>query len=231
MGHRGSIVVIVTLGVLAVGALGVWVAVGYFSVAGVATPEYTVVEKRDGYEVREYAPRLVAEVTVTGSRDEALNAGFRKLADFIFGNNTASVPGAPEGSAPGASSKIAMTAPVLERSEKGAQIAMTAPVLEKAPGAGAHVVSFVMPAEYTLATLPKPRNAEIRIVEVPATRYAVLSFSGRAREPKTDEMKARLAQLTGRDGLVTQGEPLLAQYDPPWTPPFMRKNEVWLEVR
>lgn len=202
-------------------AVGAWIAVGYLSVAGIETPAYEVVEEREGYEIRLYRPHIVAEVTVEDEYRDAMNSGFRKLADFIFGNNTA--PGA-EGSA-----KIAMTAPVQEREVKSAKIAMTAPVQER-DEEGGRVVAFVMPSEYTMETLPTPNNPEVRIVEVPEKRYAVHSFSGRVPEDRMREKKEAISAMALRDGLKPVGEPILSQYDPPWTPPFMRKNEVWLEI-
>jgi effector-binding domain-containing protein len=204
--------------------LGAWVGVGYASVAGIETPKYSVVEKRDGYEIREYEPQIVAEVTVEGPQDKALNQGFRKIADYIFGNNT-KVSGAGSGS-----EKIAMTAPVLEQTGTSEKISMTAPVLEQGTS-GKHVVSFVMPSSYTLESLPKPGNSEVTLREVPKRKYAVLRFSGYAPESKSAKKKATLLDFAKRDALDTIGEPILAQYNPPWTPPFMRRNEVMVEVR
>ena len=207
--------------------LGAWILVGYVSVAGVEEPKYTVAESKGTYEIREYPAQLAAEVTVKAEYKEALNGGFRKLADFIFGNNAAPTATADTSK----SEKIAMTAPVLEREAKSEKIAMTAPVLERNAKDSAHVVSFMMPDTYTAATLPKPKNAEVKIIELPKRRYAVLRFSGTATSEKAQEMKRKLVELVARDGFDMAGEPILAQYNPPWTPPFMRRNEVWLEVK
>ncbi|GMW03557.1 MAG: hypothetical protein AMXMBFR84_46910 [Candidatus Hydrogenedentota bacterium] len=207
-------------------AVGAWIAVGLISVSGIETPKYSVLEKKDGYEIREYKPYIVAEVVVTGEFKEALNGGFRQVADYIFGNNTVA-------DKEGESKEIAMTAPVLEQKPESQEIAMTAPVLEQQPAGDAseaHIVSFVMPSEYTMATLPKPNNPDVKLTEVSAKKYAVLEFSGFVPAKKADEKKEEIRGLAARDGLKTTGEPLLAQYNPPWTPPFMRKNEVWLEI-
>ena len=190
--------------------------------AGIETPKYEVVEERDGYEIRQYAPCIVAEVTVAADYERGMNSGFRKLADYIFGNNTAvGVSGA---------GKIAMTAPVIERKEPGQEIAMTAPVQERAAEEGKRTIAFVMPSEYTMETLPRPNNPEVRIVEVPGRKYAALTFSGSVSEKKMETKKRELADMLARDGLRSVGEPMLCQYDPPWTPPFMRKNEIWMEL-
>ncbi len=217
----GMVLIMVVVCVL---LLGAWVGVGYASVAGIETPKYSVAEKRDGYEIREYEPQIVAEVTVEGPQDKALNQGFRKIADYIFGNNT-KVSGSGSGS-----EKIAMTAPVLEQTESSEKISMTAPVLEQGQS-GKHVVSFVMPSSYTLESLPKPNNAEVTLRQVPKRKFAVIRFSGYAPESKSAKKKAALLDSAKRDGLDTIGEPILAQYNPPWTPPFMRRNEAMVEVR
>lgn len=194
--------------------------VGMSAMAAIETPRYDVLEEREGYEIRQYHPQIVAEVTMTGEFKSAMNGGFRKLADFIFGNNTVA-GGAEE------PSKIAMTAPVIERKA----IAMTAPVTGQESGKESHIVAFIMPSKYTLESLPKPNNPELTIRQESGRKYAVLQFSGFVPENKANGKKAELKALLTRDNLETVGEPILAQYDPPWTLPFMRRNEVWIEVK
>ncbi len=181
-------------------------------------PKYRVLESDGAFELRRYEPQLAAEVTVGGTRDEAVNAGFRLLAGFIFGGNE---PAA----------KIAMTAPVMQApATKGASIAMTAPVTQQAADAGWRV-RFIMPAEYTLATLPKPKDPRIRIVPVPARTVAALRFSGFRTDAAMEEQRAELAGFMSRKGLKPTGEATFAYYDPPWTLPFLRRNEVLQDVR
>lgn len=203
--------------------LGVLAVVGVFSISGIETPEYEVTSKEDGYEIRAYAPQLVAEVTMTGAYRQSMNGGFRKLADFIFGNNQA--PGPGDGS-----EEIAMTAPVLEREASSTEIAMTAPVLERETEDDRRVIAFVMPSQYTLETIPKPNNSDVRLVEVPSKTYAVCRFSGWVGESKAEKKKKEFAETLARDKRETVGEPILAQYNPPWTPPFMRRNEILVEL-
>jgi effector-binding domain-containing protein len=180
-------------------------------------PAFTVSDKLDGIELRDYAPALAAEVQVKGERKEAINQGFRLIADFIFGNNTAQT-------------KVAMTTPVIQQatSEK---IAMTTPVIQQGEG-GAWVVQFIMPKEYTAETLPKPNNKEVKIKSIPARQMAVIRFSGSTKDDhkiaeKTVELQAYLVTKK----LKAKGAPVLAFYDPPWTLPFLRRNEVMLEIR
>lgn len=210
----------VGLATLLIVPLGAWIAVGIASVSGVARPAYTVISEHAGYEIREYAPQIVAEVTVDGDFETALNRGFRKLAGYIFGDNTAPTGG-------GESQPIAMTAPVLEEvTASSSPIAMTAPVLEETAAGNKRKVTFVMPAEYSMATIPKPKDPDVRLVEVPARRYAASHFSGWVDAEKAARMKTRLLEDLSRDKQATDGVPALAQYDPPWTPPFMRRNEI-----
>jgi hypothetical protein len=189
--------------------------------AGVAMateePSYTVIERAGDFELRAYAPMIVAETLVPGPMDAASSAGFRRIADYIFGNNT---------SRSGDGRKIDMTAPVtLEpRSEK---ISMTVPVGMEASGAQWRV-HFVMPSEYTLETLPHPNNPAVELRELPARHYAVVRFSGLVGEQRfTEKTEALMAWLTSR-GITPTGQPLLARYNPPWTLPFLRRNEVLL---
>lgn len=215
MMRKAAKIMAVLLCVLLVALLGAWTAVGYASTKGIETPKYTLVSKTGDYEIREYAGYIRAEVVVKGTFTSSLNSGFRKVADYIFGNNTAA-------------SGIAMTAPVIsEKAAASEKIAMTAPVIsEKSGEEGSYVVAFVMPSEYTLEKLPKPNNSEVTLREVPKQRYAVLVFGGYATEARTADKTAELVAALGRDGIKTAGEPMLAQYDPPWTPPYMRTNEV-----
>ena len=180
-------------------------------------PAYTVMEQSDDFELRRYDPMIVAETLVAGSMDDASGSGFRLIADYIFGNNTVRN---------GGNGKISMTAPVTMAAQSE-EISMTAPVsMERS--AGKWRVHFVMPSEYTLDTLPRPNNPAVRLREIPATNYAVIRFSGFAGEKKVAAKTAQLkAWLEGR-GIEPLGNPELARYNPPWTLPFLRRNEVMI---
>lgn len=204
-------------------------------------PAYRVVETSGRIELREYAPFVVAETVVDGELSTASNRGFRAIAGYIFGGNR-SVRGDAE--------KIAMTAPVVVEPlpDAGApaparapseRIAMTAPVTVEPQGVsgvdalatGARWrVHFVMPATYTLASLPRPDDPAVVLREVPAERRAVLKFSGFAGEAALRETTAELLAWVDGKGLVVLGAPQLARYDPPWTLPFLRRNEVTVKV-
>ena len=180
-------------------------------------PAHTVSIKEESFEVRDYPALIAAEVTVSGSRSEAVSSGFKLLAGYIFGGNTRQ-------------QRIAMTAPVLqENSSSSVTIPMTAPVTQTAQG-NQWTIRFMMPAAYTLDSLPVPDNPQVRLRVVPATRVAVVRFSGLAGEDSIVEKTAELDAFVTRRQLLATGPATLARYDPPWTPWFMRRNELMLPI-
>jgi len=207
------------------------------AVANIEEPNYKVVRQDGDFEVREYGSMIVAEALVTGSLDDASGRGFRVLADYIFGNNIAAAPASSKGQ----SEKIAMTAPVMmtpnevSNTGKGAseKIAMTAPVTmasENLAGGSAWRMHFVMPSQYTMATLPKPANPAVKLRELPPRRVAVLRFSGFSGDSKVAEKITELKSWIARAGLKSNDVPQLARYNAPWIPPPFRRNEVMVEL-
>lgn len=178
-------------------------------------PSYTVVQKYDGFEVREYAPYLVAEVQVPGPADQAGNQGFRILAGYIFGRNKGE-------------RKVAMTAPVTQAAVP-AKIEMTAPVTQ-AEADGAFVVQFVMPREYTLDTLPEPLDPRVSLKQMSGRRVAAIRYSGTWSERNYREHLETLERAVAAAGLGATGSPVYSRYDPPYVPWFMRRNEIWLPL-
>ena len=179
-------------------------------------PSFTVSLAKGDFEVRDYPALVVAEVSVTGDRKRAASNGFRLLAGYIFGGNTAR-------------QKIAMTAPVTQAAAGGEKIAMTAPVLQSG-GDGNWVIRFIMPRGSTLETLPQPHNPEVHLYAVAPARMAVVRFSGLARQ---DMIAAKTDELWGfikAQHLHAIGSPSLAQYDPPWTLWFLRRNELMIPI-
>ena len=182
-------------------------------------PTYRVIESQGNIEIRAYEPTVIAEVEVTGNRDTAIREGFRLLADYIFGNNQTS------NTAEATSKKIAMTAPVLQQSSQ--KIAMTTPVMQT-PNNNEWLVRFVMPKEYTLETLPKPHNPKVHLRNVPATTVVVVRFSGGSSPKNLQHHLSELQAYTAAHQLNVTGEPTYAFYNPPWTLPFLRRNEIML---
>ncbi len=205
--------VFVVLLVLA-GILFVWIVFGYFS-SRVAEPAYTQVIKKHGYEIRDYSAYIEARVKVSGSYKQGQNAGFRILAGYIFGGNTSKTP-------------VAMTAPVIE--QKSQSIAMTAPVISTPTEGDTRIISFIMPAEYTIDTLPVPNDKRIEIVSVPMHKSAVLSYTWNVTDKIVAEKTAELLAQLKQDGVTIVGTPRSARYNPPWTAPFMLRNEIIVDV-
>ena len=181
----------------------------------VEEPAFKSVVHEGAFELRDYPALVVAEVTVDGDQKEAANKGFRLLAGYIFGGNKKR-------------QSIAMTAPVAQApaSEK---IAMTAPVTQTR-GGDRWVVRFTMPRAYSLETLPEPNDPNVQLRVLAPTRVAVLQFSGLARKADVETKTRELEKLAETHHLRTTGQASLAQYDPPWTPWFMRRNEVMIPV-
>ncbi len=192
-----------------------------FSVQLMATEEaeFTLIHKENNFEIREYSPRIIAQVSVSGNFNDSSSAGFKSLADYIFGNNVINDK----------SQKIAMTAPVVAEptSEK---ITMTAPVLAEGKNSE-WLISFVMPKEYSMESLPKPNNSAVVLIERQRERYAVVVFSGLVRESSYNEKATLLNEFVKIQGLSSVGSLLIARYNPPWTLPFFRRNELMVKVR
>ena len=183
-------------------------------------PTYTVVQKTDVFELRQYAPYLVAEVLVPGPASEAGSQGFKLLGGYIFGNNKGE-------------RKLAMTAPVTQTPASAppvpTKLEMTAPVTQAA-APGGFLVQFVMPKGYTLATLPEPLDAAVKLREVPGNTLAVIRFSGTWAQSTYNAQLETLRAALDEAGIATQGEPISSRYNSPFSLPFLRRNEIWLKV-
>lgn len=184
--------------------------------SAIEEPAFQTLLKDGDFEIRQYAPNVVAEVVVGGDLETASSRGFRQVAGYIFGGNQAvsTVAAAPE------AERIAMTAPVVAVPEDGKRLL----------GANRWRVQFVMPSKYTLATLPRPTNPAVTLREVPAHRVAVVRFSGFMNEAKVEGKAQELLAWLQARGMRAVSAPRLLRYDPPWTLPFMRRHEVVFDV-
>ena len=186
--------------------------------SGTEEPAFQSVATVGAIDIRRYGERIAAQTEVTGDSDAARNQGFRRLAGYIFGGNARR-------------SSIAMTAPVSQAGASASQsIAMTAPVAQTPSGTDRWTVQFFMPAAYAMDELPVPNDPTVELVVVPAETYAVVRFTGVGSVRAVETHKAQLlAGLTGSEWTV-RGEPVVWFYDPPWTLPPLRRNEVAVRV-
>ena len=201
-----------------IAGLGAVLAIAAASVGPIMSlveqPKYTVATSEGAIEVRNYGPMIAAEAEVVGERQEAIRDGFRLIAAYIFGANK---PNA----------KIEMTAPVQQQREQ--TIAMTAPVTQQGKS-GTWKVQFIMPKRWTVETLPAPNDSRVKLVQIPAKKMVAIRFTWRATDRLISAKTTELRKYARDQKLVTVGEPLLAFYNPPWTLPFLRRNEVMLEL-
>lgn len=177
--------------------------------------KYQVVSKDNNFEIRDYAPHVVAETVVEGSLEDAGNKAFSRLFDYISGKNRSH-------------NKIAMTAPVSQElySEK---IKMTSPIGQQRIEGG-WVVSFTMPASQTIESLPAPEDQRVNLRQVPALRMAAVRYSGTWSEKRYIQYKGELESWIGKKGFSIIGEAVWARYNPPFTPWFLRRNEILIPV-
>lgn len=179
------------------------------------TPKYSVSRKQNEIEIRQYPGYIQAEVTVEDkSYKSAIEKGFNLLAGYIFGNNISR-------------QKIEMTTPV--QASQSEKIAMTTPVT--VTGASSFTVAFIMPAEYTLETLPQPKDTRVHFTQIPARTIAAVRFSGYFQQETIQKNKQRLGDWLQEQGLETEGDFIVAGYNPPWVPGFLARNEVLIQIK
>ena len=196
--------------------LGLLLGTGGSVFGEVKEASYTV-ERTDGiFQVRIYAPQVVAETVVDGTLEDAGNKAFRLLFNYISGANRSK-------------GKIAMTTPVAQQSE-GEKIAMTSPVGQEALS-NQWAVTFMMPPGYTLETLPEPTDGKVHLRAIPARRMAAVKYSGTWSRQRYELNLTKLRQWMKAERLEAIGDPIWARYNPPFTPWFLRRNEVLVPLQ
>lgn len=200
--------------------IALWSVWGFFG-SRVEQADYSAVKKMNGYEIREYPAHIVAQTTVKGSYGDSMSSGFNIVAGYIFGGNIKK-------------ETIAMTAPVVAQKvdeEKASEkIAMTAPVMATSEG-DSQTISFGMPKSYTLETLPTPSDPRVKIVMIPKKKYAVMQFSWYRTDARIKSKQQELLTLLSRDEVATTENTAYAGYNAPWTPPWMTRSEVLVELK
>jgi hypothetical protein len=192
-----------------------WIFVGGGCTVGIEKPKYAVLDKQGRFELRLYEPCIVAETVVESDFAEAGNIAFRRLYDYISGENRTA-------------ESIAMTAPVGQQAQS-AKIAMTAPVNQQRSG-DEWVVSFLMPSKYTMQTLPEPVDPAVKRRAIPARKMAAVRYSGTWSRERYEAKRADLVEFIESNQWIVTGEPIFARYDPPFQLPFLRRNEVLIPV-
>lgn len=192
-------------------------ACSIFGIQNEEQPEFEVVQDSPPYQLRSYSSYLIAETTETGSFDEAQSKAFRRLANYIFGENAAKT-------------EVAMTAPVRQVPAESEKIDMTGMVQQNKTKQG-WSMSFMMPSKYTMETLPKPIDKEILIRKVPERHVAVINFSGFFDQKNLEKHEKMLLEWIEANNLTPVKSPEYAGYNPPWTIPWFKTNEVLVEIK
>lgn len=190
-------------------------ACSVFGISSVDEAGYDVLKDNTNIQIRLYKPLLIAQTEVEADYEAASSKAFQRLFDYISGNNKKQ-------------QKIAMTAPVIQE-KQSEEIAMTAPVFQEKSGT-TWLMSFVLPAEYTLATAPVPLDSAVILKELPSKKVAVLHYSGFLSEQVIEEKAKELQTWLAEQGYKAQSTPRSAGFDPPWTLPFLRRNEVHIDI-
>jgi hypothetical protein len=178
-------------------------------------PSYRVITQSEPFEIREYPPLIVAQVEVPGDLSEASSAGFRLIANYIFGNNISVRDGGLTTAEP-VPEKIAMTVPVIAEGKDDQK---------------SWLIQFVMPKQYTMDTLPKPNNPQVKLIPIGPQKLAVIRFTGFVGDDKVQEKTAELMAWIKSRNEVVSGNPRLARYNPPWSIPWMRRNEILIPIQ
>lgn len=192
-----------------------WLGATYWFSGNIESPNYDVLLKNKHFELRRYDPFIVAEVSVEGDYRSSINQGFRILAGYIFGGNSAS-------------QSIKMTAPVTESSSE--KIKMTAPVTETTDEQF-HLINFTMPRKYTLETLPFPQDKSITFRPIPTRNIVASSFTWYATPKRVKAKKESLTKRVKEEGFKIIGEPTYAGFTAPFSFPLLMKHEIWIEIQ
>jgi hypothetical protein len=189
--------------------------IGAAPAMAIEEPSYRVITQSEPFEIREYPPLIVAQVEVPGDLSEASSAGFRLIANYIFGNNISVRDGG-----------LTTAEPIPEK------IAMTVPVIAEGRGdQKTWLIQFVMPKQYTLETLPKPNNPQVKLLAMGPQKIAVIRFTGFISDEKVQEKTAELMAWIKSRNALPLGNPRLARYNPPWSIPWMRRNEILIPIQ
>ena len=169
----------------------------------IETPKHTLVKKENGFEIRQYDSMIIATTSVRSDYSDAASTGFRRIASYIFGGNSASM-------------SIEMTAPVLTNTPDPEDI---------------YEIQFIMPSEHSMEDLPKPNSQNVTLKKVNLGKTAVMRFGGWATKERASHYQDKLSDLLTANGYTVNGTFMVAQYNSPWAIPPFRKNEIIVQIR
>lgn len=201
---NGIILAIITLTIIFALSIGT-------IMSRIEKPKYITIEKNGAIEIRDYEPTIIAEVSVQGERKEAIREGFKILANYIFGNNHSKNP-------------ASVTA-----KQEGQKIAMTAPV-QQIKGIDSWKINFTMPSKYSIDSLPLPNTDKIKLIKIPKEKRIVIQFSGSNTDENIQKHLQILLDYCEKENITINEEPIFAFYNPPWTLPFLRRNEIMFKL-
>jgi len=168
----------------------------------IETPDYKLIERKDNFEIREYASFVIAKTKVKNDYKEATSTGFRRIANYIFGGNKQSL-----------------------------NIAMTAPVISSVPNVkDTYEIFFVMPKKHALSSLPTPNDNIVKIENHTLGKTAVIKFGGWATKSRVIHYKKKLEEIVNKYGYKVKSDFLIAQYNSPWALPPFRNNEIIVSI-
>lgn len=175
--------------------------------SNVEQPNYNLIKKTKNIEIRHYKRLLYAETAITGQRQESISTGFRIIADYIFGNNR-----------------------LTDSDSESSKIAMTSPVIQEKISDSNWKIKFIMPQSFTLQNLPLPNNEKIIITEGNDEYYITIRFSGSSNQKNLDKNHKILLDHISENNIEISGSTIFAFYNPPWTLPIFRRNEILYKI-
>jgi len=168
------------------------------------TPAYQLIEKDGQFEIRKYDPMIIAITEINSNYRESTSTGFRRIANYIFGEN-----------------------------DQNMEIAMTTPVISSSPvnNDGIYDVAFVMPSKHSLSNLPDPNYNNVIVKEENLGKIAILRFGGWATEDKVIKYQKKLEMILIKKRYPINGDFMVAQYNSPWALPPFRRNEIMVPIK
>jgi len=193
-----------------------WTGLTVMGIRGSEEPSYRVLSEDGNIQIRLYQPMLIAETKIEADYSQAGKIGFNRLARYIFGGNVQN-------------KEMAMTTPVFRESING-QIETMNETTQHAPNNNKWIMSFVMPPSFDVTTLPEPTDPLVIIESIPTKKVAILRYTGSLNQERMTEYSQILLAWLDERHIKRLSSPRSAAYDPPWTIPSLRRNEIHIDI-